>query len=78
MSATIPSDHLAQQNKVVEVWLSSGKKKPKTKQKPSQLPTSLRCGFHHASVHFGLCFFARMAGEFLNAMVHTALFLKKK
>lgn len=74
MNATIPSDHLAQRNKVAEVWLSSGKKTP---QKPLQLPTSLHCGLKMMQAFTLIfAFLAKLAEKFLSAMVHAAIFLK--
>lgn len=75
MTATIPSDHLAQQNKVAFfVCLSSGKKQP---QKPSQLPTSLRCGLKMMQTFTLIfAFLAKLAEKFLSAMVHAAIFLR--
>lgn len=51
-NATIPSGHLAHQNRVAEVGFSK-----RTKPKPSEFPSSFHCWFHHGSIHFHLCSF---------------------
>lgn len=79
MSATNPCVYLAQQNKEVEVSLPPEVKKILkclTKQNCSHLYASPHCGFHHASIGFGLCFLLKLAGEFMIAMVYAALFLR--